>query len=121
MGDFEAPSFSLGFDFDFDDTSDRVLEDVPAAATDVKTVSDGNDDEFEIETLTVADSDDENNEEVRPRLKRLRRGCSVEDNGLSGFGKCKSRVDLGSVVVDDDDIEDFSSPEDNNAKGKFVC
>ena len=86
----------------------------------MKTVSDGNDDdEFEIETLTVADSDDDNNEEVRPRLKRLRRGCSVEDIGLSGFGKCKSRVDLGSVVVDDDDdIEDFSSPEDNNAKGK---
>ena len=26
---------------------------------------------------------------------------------------------LGSVVVDDDDIEDFSSPEDNNAKGNI--
>ena len=57
MGDFEAPSFSLGFDFDDtpqpqttpNNTSNRVLEDVPAA-------TDGNDDEFEIETLTVADS-----------------------------------------------------------------
>ncbi|GJV08869.1 hypothetical protein Tco_1346525 [Tanacetum coccineum] len=48
---------------------------VPLAA-DVKTVVDGNDDEFEIETLTVAHSDhDEYNEEVlRPRLKWLRSG-----------------------------------------------
>ena len=42
-------------------------------------------------------------------IQRLRRRCS------SGLGK--SRVDLGSVD-DDDDIEDFSSLEDNNAKGK---
>ena len=61
MGDFEAPSFSLGFDFDFDtfepqitpnNTSNRVLE-VVLLASDVKTVVDGNDneEEFEIETL----------------------------------------------------------------------
>ncbi|GJY84733.1 hypothetical protein Tco_0498759 [Tanacetum coccineum] len=122
MGDFEAPSFSLGFDFDFDDTpepqitpnntSNRVSEAVPVAADD--------EEEFEIETLTVADSDDENDEVLRPRLKRLRRGCSAVEGGLSGFGKGKSIVDLGSVVVDDDDIEDFSSPEDNNAKDEIL-
>ncbi|GJX87630.1 hypothetical protein Tco_0339644, partial [Tanacetum coccineum] len=50
-------------------------------------------------------------------LKRLRRGFSSVDVGLSGFRKGKSSVDLGSLVVNDDDIEDFSSPEDNNAKG----
>ncbi|GKE13262.1 hypothetical protein Tco_1416813, partial [Tanacetum coccineum] len=117
MGDFEAPSFSLGFDFDDlpepQITSNRVLEAVSVAAAD-------DDDEFEIETLTVADSDDDENDEevVRPRLKRLRRGCSVVDGGLLGSRKGTSRLDLGSVVVDDDDddIEDFSSPEDNNAK-----
>ena len=43
-------------------------------------------------------------------IQRLRRRCS------SGLGK--SRVDLGSVDDDDDDIEDFSSLEDNNVKGK---
>nr|GEX75137.1 hypothetical protein [Tanacetum cinerariifolium] len=73
--------------------------DVPLAF-DVKIVFDSNavavaadDDEvFEIETLTVADSDE----------------------------KGKSNVDLGLLVVDDDDIEDFPSPEDNNnAEGAF--
>ena len=47
---------------------------------------------------------------LRPRLKRLRRGCSVEDEGFLGSGK--STVDLGSVF--DDDIED------NNAQGKSI-
>ena len=92
-------------------------------ASDVKTLVDGNDndEEFESETLTVVDSDD-GDEVVRPRLKRLRRGVvwvrwiwvrvmvRVPWNCL-GSG-------LGSVVVDDDDIKDFSSPEANNAKGK---
>ena len=49
-----------------------------------------------------------------------------EDRGFSGSGSCSGsglgNVDLGSggsLVVVDDDIEDFSSPEDNNnAKGK---
>ena len=85
-------------------------------------VDNGND--FEIETLTVVDSDD-GDEVVRPRLKRLRRGCSLGTVDL-GSGNGKSTVEfcsgsgLGSVVVDDDDIEDFSSPEDNNAKGKSI-
>ncbi|GKD33369.1 Toll/interleukin-1 receptor domain-containing protein, partial [Tanacetum coccineum] len=68
MGDFEAPSFSLGFDFHFGTsepqivpniTSNRDSADVPLAS-DVKTFVDGNDDdddEFEIETLNVADSE----------------------------------------------------------------
>ena len=132
MGDFEAPSFSLGFDFDTSEpqitpnnTSNRVLEAV-LLASDVKTLVDGNDndEEFEIETLTVVDSDD-GDEVVRPRLKRLRRGGSLGTVDL-GSGNGKSTVEfcsgsgLGSVVVDDDDIEDFSSPEDNNAKGKSI-
>ena len=93
----------------------------------MKTLVDGNDndEEFEIETLTVVDSDD-GDEVVRPRLKRLRRGDSLGTVDL-GLGNGKSTVEfcsgsgLGSVVVDDDDdIEDFSSPEDNNAKGKSI-
>ncbi|GJS75278.1 hypothetical protein Tco_0725159 [Tanacetum coccineum] len=56
-------------------TSNRDLVDVPLAS-DVETVVGGNDDEFEIETLTVADSDHDENEDeaLRPRLKQLRRG-----------------------------------------------
>ncbi|GJV08866.1 hypothetical protein Tco_1346522 [Tanacetum coccineum] len=87
--------------------SNRDSADVSLVA-DVKTVVDGNDDddvEFEIETLTVAHSDDDENDG-----KILR----------SGSGSGKSKVDLGSVVVDDD-IEDFWSPEDNNAKAKTDC
>ena len=66
MGDSEAPSFSLGFDFDTSEpqirpnnTSNRVLEAV-LLASDVKTLVDGkdNDEEFEIEMLTIVDSDD---------------------------------------------------------------
>nr|GEU50729.1 hypothetical protein [Tanacetum cinerariifolium] len=119
MGDFEAPSFSLGFDFDFDDLPEPQITPNNTSNLVLEAVSVADDGEFEIETLTVADSDDDENDEevVRPRLKRLRRGCSVVEGGLSGSGKGTSRLDLGSVVVDDDDIEDFSSPEDNNAKG----
>nr|GEY27891.1 hypothetical protein [Tanacetum cinerariifolium] len=91
-------------------TSNRDLVDVPLAS-DVRTVVGGNDDEFEIETLSVAHSDhDENEDEVlRPRLKQLRCGCRVEVGLRSG-------LDSGAVVVDDNGIEDFSSSEDNNAK-----
>nr|GEY84141.1 hypothetical protein [Tanacetum cinerariifolium] len=100
-------------------TSNPDLVDVPLAS-DVRTVVGGNDDEFEIETLSVAHSDhDENEGEVlRPRLKQLRCGCRVEDRGFSGKVGLRSGLDSGAVVVDDDGIEDFSSSEDNNAKGK---
>ncbi|CAH2079572.1 unnamed protein product [Thlaspi arvense] len=96
MDSIEAPSFSLGFDLDAPSDPNSGLI---------------GDDELEPE-ITVADSDLELDAgSSSPVLKRLRRGindhtkCSAKDNTneLLGFN-----VDRD----DDDDIEEFSSPED---------
>ncbi|KAM0029016.1 hypothetical protein Hdeb2414_s0018g00520931 [Helianthus debilis subsp. tardiflorus] len=103
MADFEPPSFSLGLDLDPPDSN---------AQTATATINNSPpsillDDDDDFETLTVVDSDSEDRDSV-PKLKRLRRGSAVS------LASGKSVVDLqASVVVDDDDIEDFSSPEDN--------
>ncbi|KAJ0801828.1 hypothetical protein HanPI659440_Chr03g0121691 [Helianthus annuus] len=103
MADFEPPSFSLGLDLDPPDSDPQTA-----------TVTNNNsppsillDDDDDFETLTVVDSDPEDRDSV-PKLKRLRRGSAVS------LASGKSVVDLqASVFVVDDDIEDFSSPEDN--------
>ncbi|KAL4580142.1 hypothetical protein LXL04_016323 [Taraxacum kok-saghyz] len=115
MADFEAPSFSLGFDFDFpepqittaseDNKHPSASNRFPAAATGLK-------DEDDFETLTVLDSDTDS-QSSPPKLKRLRRCSSVENTVASASVKSKDDL-LSSVLVDDDDIEDFSSPEDNH-------
>ncbi|CAF1857811.1 hypothetical protein HID58_061486 [Brassica napus] len=96
MDSIEAPSFSLGFDLD--------------AASDPKPGLTG-DDEPE-PGLTVSDSDLELGPgSSGPALKRLRRGfndiskCSAEDGASELLGRTEDRDD-------DDDIEEFSSPED---------
>ncbi|KAI3804761.1 hypothetical protein L1987_26558 [Smallanthus sonchifolius] len=117
MADFEAPSFSLGLDFDLPDSEPHIA----TANKDDRADSSSNnfsvaetilvDDDDDFETLTAIDSESENHDSP-PKLKRLRRGSTVEDTVSSA--SAKSKVDLlSSVVVDDDDIEDFSSPEDN--------
>ncbi|KAI3755866.1 hypothetical protein L1987_55675 [Smallanthus sonchifolius] len=117
MADFEPPSFSLGLDFDLPDSEPHIA----TASKDDRTNSSSNnfsvaetilvDDDDDFETLTAVDSESENLDSP-PKLKRLWRGSTVEDTVSSA--SAKSKVDLlSSVVIDDDDIEDFSSPEDN--------
>ncbi|KAI3496975.1 hypothetical protein L1887_39354 [Cichorium endivia] len=117
MADFGAPSFSLGFDFDFSEpqiTTAREDNKDPSASNRFSVAAPvlEDEDDNDFETLTVLDSDTDN-QSSPPKLKRLRRGCTVEDTVSSA--SVKSKADLFSaVVVDDDDIEDFSSPEDNH-------
>ncbi|XP_076928773.1 uncharacterized protein LOC143592846 [Bidens hawaiensis] len=94
MADFDPPSFSLGFDFDT--TTDNNIDE---AGTKVE-------DDVDFETLTVVDSDSDD-EESFPKLKRLRRVSSAP---------VKTKPDLHSSVIvdDDDDINDFSSQEDEH-------
>ncbi|KAG2307296.1 hypothetical protein Bca52824_027044 [Brassica carinata] len=103
MDSIEAPSFSLGFDLD--------------AASYPKPGLTG-DDEPEPE-LTVSDSDLELGPgSSSPALKRLRRGfndinkCSAVDDASELLGRTEDRDD------DEDDIEEFSSPEDAPASTK---
>ncbi|XP_071727217.1 uncharacterized protein [Rutidosis leptorrhynchoides] len=115
MADFEAPSFSLGLDFDLIDSQPQITtanqnNKPQSTSNQFSKLPEYEDDDFE--TLTVLDSDPDSLDS-QPKLKRLRRGSTVNDAVSSA--SVKSNLDLHSaVVVDDDDIEDFSSPEDNN-------
>ncbi|KAL7585438.1 nucleolin 2 [Lactuca sativa] len=116
MADFGAPSFSLGFDFDFSEPQLTTANESknPTAPNRFSVAATGlvDDGDNDFETVTVVDSDTDN-QNSPPKLKRLRRGRPVEDTVSSA--SVKSKADLFSaVVVDDDDIEDFSSPEDNH-------
>ncbi|KAK6946897.1 hypothetical protein RJ641_000370 [Dillenia turbinata] len=98
MADFEAPSFSLGFDFDLDSNPsivNRAPE--PSANRCSKPLQDANnDEEFRPEFQCVNPDPDP------PRvLKRLKRGLSSE-----------AKKESEKICLDvDDDIEEFSSPE----------
>ncbi|KAI3828305.1 hypothetical protein L1987_02405 [Smallanthus sonchifolius] len=108
MADFEAPSFSLGLDFDLLDSEPQIatateLNKAPTTSNHFSvagTILEDNDEDFE--TLTVVDSDSENRGSS-PKLKRLRRGSTVKED-----------LQSSEVVVDDDDIDDFSSQEDEH-------
>ncbi|KAF5809054.1 hypothetical protein HanRHA438_Chr04g0162781 [Helianthus annuus] len=67
MADFKPPSFSLGFDFN------QTEENKPRSATNHIEVTDE-----DFETLTVLDSDSQGQDSV-PKLKRLRRGSTVQE------------------------------------------
>ncbi|KAK9071173.1 hypothetical protein SSX86_009741 [Deinandra increscens subsp. villosa] len=120
MADFEPPSFSLGPDFDPLDSDPHISsatkdDKAPSASSNQFSVAGIIllDDDDDSETPTVVDSDSEY-QVSDPKLKRLRRGSTVEGTVSSDSGK--SEVDLNfSVVVDDDEIGDFTSPEDNRA------
>ncbi|VVA98995.1 unnamed protein product [Arabis nemorensis] len=107
MDSIEPPSFSLGFDLD-------AASDPPQSGSYQKNPSSSGYDEQE-PGITVSDSDREFEPGFSspPVLKRLRRGINTE--------KCSAKDDRGvgvaSAVLDckddrDDDIEEFSSPED---------
>lgn len=116
MADFDAPSFSLGLDFDLIDSQPQINQNNrPPQSTSNQFSTILEDDDTDFETLTVVDSDSDNHDS-QPILKRLRRGSTAKDTVSSA--SVKSNLDLHSaVVVDDDDIEDFSSPEDDNRIG----
>ncbi|CAL9221601.1 unnamed protein product [Arabidopsis halleri] len=99
MDSIEPPSFSLGFDLDAASDSHRN----PSSSGD-RFIGDG-DNEPEA-GLTVSDSDRELEPDFRsPVLKRLRRGINPN--------KCSAKDDRTVAIEDrDDDIEEFSSPED---------
>nr|KAJ0186324.1 hypothetical protein LSAT_V11C900493670 [Lactuca sativa] len=125
MADFGAPSFSLGFDFDFSEPQLTTANESknPTAPNRFSVAATGlvDDGDNDFETVTVVDSDTDN-QNSPPKLKRLRRGRPVEDTVSSA--SVKSKADLFSaVVVDDDDIEDFSSPEDNHTglRSYLIC
>lgn len=101
MDSIEPPSFSLGFDFD--------------APSDPNSGLIGGDDDLDEPGLTVPDSDPELEPDYpSPVLKRLRRGISninkssSKDDTNESLGLKEDRAD-----DDDDDIEEFSSPEGN--------
>ncbi|KAK9048476.1 hypothetical protein SSX86_032560 [Deinandra increscens subsp. villosa] len=98
MADFEAPSFSLGFDFDLLDSDPQITT---ATEKNNKAPS------LLIRILKIRSSS--------PKLKRLRRGSAVGET--ASLNSVKRKVDLLSSVVvddDDDDIDDFSSQEDEH-------
>ncbi|ESQ47417.1 hypothetical protein EUTSA_v10028177mg, partial [Eutrema salsugineum] len=95
MKSIEPPSFSLGFEIDAvsDPNPGLIGDDEPDPG------------------LTVSDSDLELEASCSsPVLKRLRRG-------VSNFNKCPAKDDINELLGfkedrdDDDDIEEFSSPE----------
>ncbi|MFS8033767.1 hypothetical protein Hanom_Chr17g01573431 [Helianthus anomalus] len=98
MADFKPPSFSLGFDIN------QTEENKPRSATNHIEVTDE-----DFETLTVLDSDSQGQDSV-PKLKRLRRGSTVQERVPLDSVERKGGLDC-SVVVDDDGIDEFSSQE----------
>ncbi|XP_071696503.1 uncharacterized protein [Rutidosis leptorrhynchoides] len=106
MADFEAPSFSLGFDFTIFDSEPRIGSSNPisnrsssgqfSVAATTKTLED-NDDDFE--TLIVDDSEPEYLDQ-NPELKRIRRGLSI--SATSSTIPCNDETKLHSTAVIDD-------------------
>jgi len=103
MDSIEPPSFSLGFDLDAASDLQSEIHQNPSSTSD-QLIGDG-DNEPEL-GLTVSDSDRELEPDfTSPVLKRLRRGINPN--------KCSVKDDRSVAVEDrDDDIEEFSSPED---------
>lgn len=111
MDSIEPPSFSLGFDLD--DASDpQSSSNLNPSSADDPLIGDE-------PGLTVSDSDQELEPNfASPVLKRLRRGINTD--------KCSAKSDravatefLSYKEDRDDDIEEFSSPEDFPA-GSYI-
>ncbi|KAL7593875.1 hypothetical protein Lser_V15G35355 [Lactuca serriola] len=96
MVDFEAPSFSLGLDYDLLDSEPQIT-------------SVSEDDDYE--TLIVDDSEPEYSDPP-PKSKRLRR-VLTDDVTTSSTVSANPEVELrSSAVVDDEDDNVFCSKED---------
>ncbi|XP_058094193.1 uncharacterized protein LOC131240136 [Magnolia sinica] len=98
MGDFAAPSFSLGIDFDPDESLHQPSTETPINVSSQSVKDDSEDDrDFHPETLDP---------DLPPVLKRLKRGSPVPSSAIS---EKQSPHELSNA---DDDIEEFSSQED---------
>ncbi|KAL5972649.1 hypothetical protein ACLOJK_039454 [Asimina triloba] len=105
MADFTAPSFSLGLDSDQEEESQSLPGRAAASPIDISSQSPKEDDEddghFNAEAL---DPDPV----PRRALKRLRRGLPPPLSGI----KERESPKRPSNADDDEEIEEFSSPED---------
>ncbi|TXG67835.1 hypothetical protein EZV62_009110 [Acer yangbiense] len=129
MADFEPPSFSLGLDLDSQseprlptttaaaapNPSPQILQDSPA--NDALRTGEDLDSLHELERAEVEDSDVEPEPESTRVLKRLRRGPGPRPTTQSLSSsllakKKKQQLDRTCYGNGDDDIEEFSSPED---------
>ncbi|KAK9133436.1 hypothetical protein Scep_012964 [Stephania cephalantha] len=112
MDDFEAPSFSLGLDLDFDsETLTNLNEQSIAQRTDVTdpTISVISDESFDEDEQDFRGRDLGREEEQRRVFKRLKRGSQTQPLSTSCGAKI-GEVGLGLKV--DEEIEEFSSQED---------
>ncbi|KAH0744400.1 hypothetical protein KY290_032393 [Solanum tuberosum] len=106
--DFEPPSFSLGLDFDLDSEPQSTV--LPKPSVSLRTINevDDDDDDFEFPKLVT----DPQVSDPPSSLKRLRRGSISKSEPVA------QKLKLGETWCNvDDDIEDFSSQEDE-PKGK---
>ncbi|XP_042519080.1 uncharacterized protein LOC122092849 [Macadamia integrifolia] len=108
MEDFEAPSFSLGIDVDFDSESravpreDLVCRQGPESLSNVSFQVFEDDDDFQVQNLDPVI----HTEDSPPVLKRLKRGPATQLPAVNKPQPTKSSLDV------DDDIEEFSSQEE---------
>lgn len=101
--DFEPPSFSLGLDFDLDSEPQSTVLPKPSVSLTINEVDDDDDDDFEFPKLVT----DPQVSDPPSSLKRLRRGS------ISKSEPAAQKLKLGETWCNvDDDIEDFSSQED---------
>ncbi|XP_004244123.1 uncharacterized protein [Solanum lycopersicum] len=101
--DFEPPSFSLGLDFDLDSEPQSTV--LPKPSVNLRTIKEvvDDDDDFEFPKLVT----DPQVSDPTSSLKRLRRGSISKSEPVA------QKLKLGETWCNvDDDIEDFSSQED---------
>ncbi|XP_010545530.1 PREDICTED: uncharacterized protein LOC104817868 isoform X2 [Tarenaya hassleriana] len=125
MDNIEPPSFSLGFDIDTESElrlPSQRNPSSPVASCD-RVIGDG-DDEL---GLTISDSDPEPEPKYSSRvLKELRRGTSAEQSSKNSNVALVEEV-LGRSDDLDDDVEEFSSPDDflaevpASTRSRFSC
>lgn len=114
MADFEPPSFSLGLDLDSQLRPSPSNSSPPA-----------NDALDELERAQVDDSDVESDAEPPAEstrvFKRLRRGPGLGPgpSTVESSSSMKNREEI-ERVWGDDEIEEFSSPEDSIPRGENV-
>lgn len=104
MADFEPPSFSLGLDFDLDSEPQSTVPPKPSVS--LRTIKEVVDDDDDFE-FPVLDTGPQVSDPPTSSLKRLRRGS------ISKSEPAAQKLKLGETWCNvDDDIEDFSSQED---------
>ncbi|XP_043690993.1 uncharacterized protein LOC122641763 [Telopea speciosissima] len=109
MDDFEAPSFSLGIDLDYDSElravpkEESICKQATESSTNVSFQVLGEDDGFQVQPLDLG----LHTKDPPPVLKRLKRGPATRSPAVS-----KRQLVQPSLDVDDDNIEELSSQEE---------